>query len=78
MAMMLAIASTVCKEPVIIDNKECVKKSYPSFWEDFEMLGGKSMGATYKNNIELTILVNPMEKLLVLPLAIFLAVFKLI
>ena len=44
MAMMLAIASTVCKEPVIIDNKECVKKSYPSFWEDFEMLGGKIDG----------------------------------
>lgn len=45
MAMMLAIASTVCQEPVIIDNKECVKKSYPSFWEDFEMLGGKINGS---------------------------------
>ena len=45
MAMMLAIASTVCKEPVIIDNKECVKKSYPSFWRDFEMLGGKINGS---------------------------------
>ena len=44
MAMMLAIASTVCKEPIIIDNKECVKKSYPSFWKDFEMLGGKIDG----------------------------------
>ena len=44
MAMMLAIASTVCQEPIIIDNKECVKKSYPSFWEDFEMLGGKIDG----------------------------------
>ena len=44
MAMMLAIASTVCKEPVIVDNKECVKKSYPSFWEDFEILGGKIDG----------------------------------
>ena len=32
--MMLAIASTVCKEPIIIDNKECVKKSYPSFWKE--------------------------------------------
>ncbi|RHM58888.1 MULTISPECIES: 3-phosphoshikimate 1-carboxyvinyltransferase [Coprobacillaceae] len=41
MAMMLAIASTVCKEPMVIDNKECVKKSYPSFWEDFAALGGK-------------------------------------
>lgn len=40
MAMMLAIASTVCKEPVIIDDKECVQKSYPSFWDDFVKLGG--------------------------------------
>lgn len=40
MAMMEAIASTVSKEKVIIDNKECVKKSYPSFWQHFKMLGG--------------------------------------
>lgn len=45
MAMMLAIASTICKQPVVIDNKECVKKSYPSFWDDFEMLGGKINGS---------------------------------
>lgn len=40
MAMMEAIASTVCEDVVVIDNKECVKKSYPSFWEHFSMLGG--------------------------------------
>ena len=40
MAMMEAIASTVCDDVVVIDNKECVKKSYPSFWEHFKMLGG--------------------------------------
>lgn len=40
MAMMEAIASTVCEDVVIIDNKECVKKSYPSFWEHFVSLGG--------------------------------------
>lgn len=39
-AMMLAIATTICKQPVIIDNKECVQKSYPSFWEDYVKLGG--------------------------------------
>lgn len=44
MAMMLAIASTMCQEPVIIDNKECVKKSYPGFFEDFISLGGKIDG----------------------------------
>lgn len=45
MAMMLAIASTVCQQPLIIDNKECVKKSYPGFWEDFVSLGGKIDGS---------------------------------
>ena len=40
-AMSLAIASTVCTEKVIIDNGDCVKKSYPNFWEDFKSLGGE-------------------------------------
>ena len=40
-AMSLAIASTVCIGNVVIDNGECVKKSYPNFWSDFESLGGK-------------------------------------
>lgn len=40
-AMMLAIAATVCMQEVTIDNKECVQKSYPSFWDDYVMLGGK-------------------------------------
>lgn len=39
-AMTLAIASTCMKEPLVIDNKECVKKSYPNFFEDFIKLGG--------------------------------------
>lgn len=39
-AMTLAIASTCAQTEIIIDNKECVKKSYPSFWQDFEQLGG--------------------------------------
>ena len=39
-AMMLAIAATRCDQPVIIDNMECVEKSYPSFWEDYQALGG--------------------------------------
>ncbi|WP_035051116.1 3-phosphoshikimate 1-carboxyvinyltransferase [Carnobacterium pleistocenium] len=41
MAMMLAIASTVCKKPIHIKDTVCVKKSYPNFWETFEKLGGK-------------------------------------
>lgn len=39
-AMTLAIASTRCKEPIILKDYECVSKSYPQFFEDFKMLGG--------------------------------------
>jgi 3-phosphoshikimate 1-carboxyvinyltransferase len=39
-AMAAAIAATVCKEPVTILGAECVKKSYPAFWEDYSHLGG--------------------------------------
>ncbi len=37
-AMMSAIASTVCRDNVILDGAEAVKKSYPRFWEDFRNL----------------------------------------
>lgn len=39
-AMALAVASTVCTSLLLIDGAECVKKSYPSFWDDFVKLGG--------------------------------------
>ncbi|MBU5488847.1 3-phosphoshikimate 1-carboxyvinyltransferase [Clostridium sp. MSJ-8] len=39
-AMMLAIAATACKEPIVIKDYECVSKSYPGFFEDYKMLGG--------------------------------------
>lgn len=41
MAMMLAIASTVCEKDIILKDAECVSKSYPNFWEDFVELGGQ-------------------------------------
>lgn len=41
MAMMGAIAATVTKEPVSIDNRECVSKSYPEFFNDYVKLGGE-------------------------------------
>ena len=37
-AMAAAIAATVCREPVTVLGAECVKKSYPDFWENFQML----------------------------------------
>ena len=40
MAMLAAVASTVSENTIVIDNKDCVKKSYPSFWDDFSKLGG--------------------------------------
>jgi len=40
-AMMAAIAATRATGPVTITGAECVAKSYPNFWEDYEMLGGQ-------------------------------------
>ena len=40
-AMMAAVAATCCEQPVTITGAECVAKSYPDFWEDYEMLGGQ-------------------------------------
>ena len=40
-AMMAAIAATRCEKPVTVTGAECVKKSYPGFWEDYEKLGGR-------------------------------------
>lgn len=40
-AMMAAIAATRCDKPVTITGAQCVAKSYPAFWDDYESLGGK-------------------------------------
>ena len=40
-AMAAAIASTVASEEITILGAECVAKSYPTFWQEFERLGGK-------------------------------------
>ena len=39
-AMAAAIAATVAQNPVTILGAECVSKSYPGFWEDYQQLGG--------------------------------------
>lgn len=41
MAMMLAIASTVCEKEIVVKDAEYVAKSYPTFWQEFEALGGQ-------------------------------------
>ena len=40
-AMAAAIAATVASGPVKILGAECVKKSYPGFWEEYKRLGGE-------------------------------------
>ena len=39
-AMAAAIAATACHEKVNVLQAECVKKSYPAFWEEYARLGG--------------------------------------
>ena len=39
-AMCAAIAASRASEPVIIQGAECVEKSYPAFFEDYQKLGG--------------------------------------
>ncbi len=39
-AMAAAIAATVADGPVTVRGAQCVKKSYPGFWEDYGKLGG--------------------------------------
>ena len=40
--MMAAVAATKCEAPVTIIGSECVRKSYPNFWDDYKALGGKT------------------------------------
>lgn len=50
-AMALASISSKCTEPLIIKDSNCVKKSYPEFWQHFRKLGGNidewSVGEQY-------------------------------
>lgn len=41
-AMAMAVASTRCKNQLIINNSDCINKSYPDFWDHFRNLGGKA------------------------------------
>lgn len=39
-AMMLAVSATVCDRPIIIRDHRCVSKSYPRFFDDYQLCGG--------------------------------------
>ena len=38
-AMMAACCAVISNAPVVVENPECVNKSYPGFWEDLHALG---------------------------------------
>ena len=40
-AMMAAVAAVRCERPVTVLDAQCVAKSYPGFWSDYEKLGGR-------------------------------------
>lgn len=40
-AMSMAIAATMCEKPLIIRGAECVRKSFPNFFEVYRSLGGE-------------------------------------
>jgi 3-phosphoshikimate 1-carboxyvinyltransferase len=40
-AMALSLVGLASKKGVIVENSECIKKSYPNFFEDLEFLGAK-------------------------------------
>lgn len=42
-AMAMAVASALTKEEIVIDDGDCVKKSAPAFWEEYESLGGHAV-----------------------------------
>ena len=42
--MALAVAALKCKNRITINNYKCINKSYPKFFEHFNMLGGKADG----------------------------------
>ncbi len=39
--MAMSVASVKCRDKLILRGAECVRKSYPDFFEDFKKLGGK-------------------------------------
>ncbi|MGB4439468.1 MAG: hypothetical protein WBJ13_09660, partial [Sedimentibacter sp.] len=47
-AMSLAIAATRCEGHIILQDYKAVNKSYPEFWADYQMLGGKILGTDLK------------------------------
>ncbi|MDO4357295.1 MAG: 3-phosphoshikimate 1-carboxyvinyltransferase [Clostridia bacterium] len=41
MAMLYGVAATRCEQPITLDSRECVNKTYPGFWTDYAALGGR-------------------------------------
>ena len=43
-AMMAAVSAAFAQSPVTLLGAECVRKSYPEFWNHFIQLGGEAHG----------------------------------
>ena len=43
-AMMAAVCAAYARKPTELLGAECVKKSYPEFWDHFVQLGGEAHG----------------------------------
>ena len=43
-AMTIAVASLISEQPIQLTNPDCIKKSYPNFYQEFVRLGGKIDG----------------------------------
>lgn len=46
-AMMLAVAAAHCLDGITVCGAECVAKSYPGFWADYQALGGRVRELSY-------------------------------
>ena len=44
-AMSAAVAACLCRQPVLLRGADCVRKSYPAFWRDFEGLARTALPA---------------------------------
>ena len=45
-AMSAAVAACICKNTVSVRGAECVQKSYPNFWHDFDLLSCETVADT--------------------------------
>ena len=53
--MMAAVSAAFAQEPVKLLGAECVRKSYPEFWDHFIQLGGKFVASYFGKHIHVSV-----------------------